>query len=400
MTERPQLDFDKLTEANRPLNAFVDFDRAACFGTGPLANVTVGVKSNIAVRGLPWTAGMALHRDRRAASDAQTVAALREAGAAIIGTLNMEEAALGAKTDNPFFGRTHNPHRIGFTPGGSSGGSGAAVSAGLCDLALGTDTMGSVRIPASYCGVYGFKPAQSAVSPDGLELAEPALDVIGPIARSLELLEQAAKLTSTFGNDTIPGKSVTIADLGGVECTSDVLACFQKVCELLDMASPVKLSVAPSRIRYAGFIATAVALHAELAEADEALLSPTLTKLIAYGPRRKDEDLKADREVLAQASEQLNEIVTRTGPIILPTAPQPAFDHAEPAPANQADFTCLANVGNLPAITIPAGTAANGMPIGVQIIGPRGAEAGLFALAHQIDGQLRAYRQPNYFHAV
>ena len=85
---------------------------------------------------------------------------------------------------------THNPHRIGFTPGGSSGGSGAAVAAGLCDLALGTDTMGSVRIPASYCGVYGFKPAQTAVSRDGLELAEPALDVIGPLARSLDLLEQ------------------------------------------------------------------------------------------------------------------------------------------------------------------------------------------------------------------
>ncbi len=168
MTDRTPLDFAALAEANQPLNAFVDFNRAARFGEGPLVGVTVGVKSNIAVRGLPWTAGMALHRGRIAARDAATVAALRDAGAAIIGTLNMEEAALGAKTDNPFFGATHNPHRIGFTPGGSSGGSGAAVAAGLCDLALGTDTMGSVRIPASYCGVYGFKPAQTAVSRDGL----------------------------------------------------------------------------------------------------------------------------------------------------------------------------------------------------------------------------------------
>jgi len=83
---------------------------------------------------------------------------------------------------------------------------------------------------------------------------------------------------------------------------------------------------------------------------------------------------------------------------VLPTVPQPAFDHAEPAPANQADFTCLANVANLPAITLPAGTAANGMPIGIQLIGPRGAEAGLFALARQLDAHLAAYRQPNYFH--
>ena len=158
------IDFDGLEEANRPLNAFTDFDRTASFGEGPLAGVTVGVKANIAVRGLPWTAGMALHRNRVAERDAAVVAALRDAGAAILGMLNMEEAALGAKTDNPFFGVTQNPHRIGFTPGGSSGGSGAAVAAGLCDIALGTDTMGSVRIPASYCGVYGFKPAQSAVS--------------------------------------------------------------------------------------------------------------------------------------------------------------------------------------------------------------------------------------------
>lgn len=399
MTDRTPLDFAALAEANQQLNAFVDFDRAARFGEGPLVGVTVGVKSNIAVRGLPWTAGMALHRGRIAARDAATVAALRDAGAAIIGTLNMEEAALGAKTDNPFFGATQNPHRIGFTPGGSSGGSGAAVAAGLCDLALGTDTMGSVRIPASYCGVYGFKPAQTAVSRDGLELAEPALDVIGPLARSLDLLEQAAKLTSTFGNAALPGKPVTLADLGGVECTSDVLDCFQQVCSLLDMAAPLALADAPSRIRYAGFIATAAALHAELANADAALLSPTLAKLISYGPRRKDEDRQADREVLARTAERLNEIVTQTGPLVLPTAPQPAFDHAEPAPANQADFTCLANVGNLPAVTIPAGTAVNGMPIGVQIVGPRGAEAGLFALARQIDGQLRAYRQPDHFHA-
>lgn len=399
MTGHPQPDFAALAEANRPLNAFVDFDTAARFGEGPLAGVTVGVKSNIAVRGLPWTAGMALHRDRTAARDAATVAALRNAGAAIIGTLNMEEGALGAKTDNPFFGATHNPHRIGFTPGGSSGGSGSAVAAGLCDLALGTDTMGSVRIPASYCGVYGFKPAQTAVSRDGLELAEPALDVIGPLARSLDLLEQASRLTSTFGDDALAGTPVTLADLGGVECTPEVAECFRKVCALLDMAPAVTLADAPSRIRYAGFIATAAALHAELADADPATLSPTLAKLISYGPRRKDEDRQADREILARTAERLNGIVTQIGPIILPTTPQPAFDHAEPAPANQADFTCLANVANLPAITIPAGAASNGLPIGVQIIGPRGSEAGLFALARQIDGQLRAYRQPDYFHA-
>lgn len=158
------IDTAAVEKLNERLNAFTDIDRSASYANGPLAGITVGVKANIAVRNMPWTAGMEALRNRIAGEDAAVVASLRGAGAAIIGMLNMEEAALGAKTDNPFFGATQNPHQAGYSPGGSSGGSGAAVAAGLCDVALGTDTMGSVRIPAAYCGVYGFKPAQSATS--------------------------------------------------------------------------------------------------------------------------------------------------------------------------------------------------------------------------------------------
>ncbi|MFN5778552.1 MAG: amidase family protein, partial [Novosphingobium sp.] len=106
--------------------AFVDLDPDAHGGEGPLAGLTVGVKSNIMVKGLPWTGGMGLYRDRIASRDAEVVTRLRTAGAAILGTVNMHEAALGAHTDNAFYGRTHNPHRHDYTPGGSSGGSGAA----------------------------------------------------------------------------------------------------------------------------------------------------------------------------------------------------------------------------------------------------------------------------------
>lgn len=393
------IDFARLAAANAPINAFLDFDRGAAFGDGPLSGVTVGVKANIAVRGLPWTAGMRIFRDRIATRDASCVAALRAAGAAIVGTLNMEEAALGAKTDNPFFGRTDNPHRAGYTPGGSSGGSGAAVAAGLCDIALGTDTMGSVRIPASYCGVYGFKPAQTSVSQEGLEPAEASLDVIGPLARSLDLLERAARLTGIFGDDADadPAPPVTLRAMGGVECSADVLRVFDHARDLCGCTGDFALEDAPSRIRYAGFIATARALHAAFGDADEGAMSPLLRKLIAYGPRRSDADRAEDERVIARTRAALEAQVERHGVIILPTAPQPAFPHADPAPANQADLTCLANIANLPAISLPAGWSGDGLPIGVQLIGRRGAEAGLFALARTLDSRLAAYRRPDPF---
>ena len=130
----------------------------------PLDGVAIGIKANIAVRGLPWHAGVAAYRERIAHEDADCVMALRKSGAVILGVLNMHEAALGATTDNIAFGRCHNPYRHDFTPGGSSGGSAAAVSGGLCAAALGTDTLGSVRIPAAYCGVFGHMPPRGRLS--------------------------------------------------------------------------------------------------------------------------------------------------------------------------------------------------------------------------------------------
>lgn len=220
------IDFDAVEAANRPLNAFTCFNMHAVAKDGPHRGLTIGIKANIMVEGLPWTGGMEIYRDRIATRDAEVVARLRGAGATILGSLNMDEAALGAKTDNPWFGATQNPHRPGFTAGGSSGGSGAAAAAGLCDAALGTDTMGSIRIPAAYCGVYGFKPAHEAVPQDGLELTEPSLDTIGPLARDLDTLELVAHIISDFGSRGWQGPVATLAKSGGVECQPAVLAAF------------------------------------------------------------------------------------------------------------------------------------------------------------------------------
>lgn len=387
------IDFVALKTANAPLHAFLDWDEGAAFGDGPLAGLTVGVKANIMTKGLPWTGGLAAFCDRIAARDADCVARLRGAGAAILGTLNMEEAALGAKTDSPHYGRTQNPHRLGWSPGGSSGGSGAAVAAGLCDIALGTDTMGSVRIPAAHCGVYGFKPATRRVSQDGLEAADLALDAIGPLARNLDLLERAAALISQVGT-TAPtaGAGCTLID-HGVDLHPAVARAFAAACAALPLRpATVVLDHPPGRVRFAGFIQVSRTMATHLADVPD--LSPHLAKLLTYGPRRSDADWAVDASVLAATRAQLRDFVATHGFLILPTCPNPAFSHDDPEPAAQADFTCLANVAGLPALALPAGWTDDGLPVGVQLVGGEGEEGALFALARRIDSTLRAYRAP------
>ncbi len=386
------IDFEALKASNAPLNAVADWDESARFGEGALAGLTVGVKANIAVAGMPFHAGIGSLAGRIAERDAATVAALREAGAAVIATLHMEEGALGAKTDNPHFGPVHNPHRIGFSPGGSSGGSGAAVAAGIVDAALGTDTMGSVRIPASHCGVYGFKPATARVSQDGLEPADLSLDAIGVLACDLGVLERAAWVISDFGESAIAGCGATLAG-HGVEVDAQVARVFERARGALGR-TPVeaRLSHPQSRIRWAGFISVSKAMAAHLAGVS---VSDHLARLLTYGPRRKPEDWAQDQAILAATAAEVCALVAEHGFLILPTVPNLPFPHAEAEPAGQADFTCLANIAGLPALSIPAGWSDDGLPVGVQIIAAEGAEAGLFALAAKLDHTLGAYRPPH-----
>ena len=391
------IEWDALEAANAPLNAFTDFDKSATVAEGALAGLTIGVKANVMVNGLPWTGGCEVFRNRIAKRDAAVVADLRAAGAVIIGTTNMEEAALGAKTDNPFFGATQNPHRPGYTPGGSSGGSGAAVAAGLCDAALGTDTMGSIRIPAAYCGVYGFKPAHTAVSQDGLEMTEPSLDTIGPLARDLDVLERVSRVISNFGGGVAGGPVTIVTALGGIECDLPVLNAFEAAQLALGANVEIELPYPPSRIRFAGFIRASRFLAAHLADAEPVKISPALAKLLTYGPKRSAADLAEDAQVIAETKAALKAALETYGAILMPTAPQAAFPHSKAAPANQADFTCLANIAGLPAIAIPAGWSNDGLPVGVQLMGKAGDEAGLFALARKLDAALAAYRPPANF---
>jgi AtzE family amidohydrolase len=153
---------------------------------GPLAGVPFAVKDLYDVAGIVTRSGSKIHAERAPArSSATVVERLMQAGAVLIGTLNMEEYAYGFHTDNPHFGRTLNPHDLTRTAGGSSGGSAAAVAAGLVPLALGSDTNGSIRVPAAFCGVFGLKPTFGRLSRAGTVLFVSSFDHVGPFARSV-----------------------------------------------------------------------------------------------------------------------------------------------------------------------------------------------------------------------
>jgi aspartyl-tRNA(Asn)/glutamyl-tRNA(Gln) amidotransferase subunit A len=376
------IDWPALETRNAALNAFVDWDRDAAAATGPLAGLTLGVKANIMTRGLPWTGGMALYRDRIASRDAAVVARLRAAGATILGSLNMHEAALGATTDNAFYGRTHNPHAAGFTAGGSSGGSGAAVAAGLCDAALGTDTLGSVRIPAAYCGVYGLKPTHGVVSQDGLAMLEPEFDVIGPLARDLDVLE---RVWNTMVQPTPPSPTVRILALAGlaqIDCDASVLSACDRALAALPAATDIALADSLTDIRMAGLVAAGHWLIAALGTARVTHADQISDPL--HGILTLCEKLPPQPARVARTKATLIDAIGSDGFLIMPTAPQTAFAHGTRAPANQADFTCLASIAGLPALAIPAGVADNGLPVSIQIVGPAHSEARLIALARSL----------------
>src|SRR5215467_6093899 len=180
---------ERIRSLNPRLAAFTHVSSRPSAGGGPLGAVTIGVKDTQPVAGMPWTWGSRKWRDRVAEFDAIVVTNARAAGAAIVGKTNTPELAASVGTVNDLFPATQNPWRPGWTPGGSSGGSGAAVAAGLCTIAFGDDMGGSIRIPASCCGVAGLRPSPDLVP---VEVPSPIrLSCRGPLARSVADLRLA-----------------------------------------------------------------------------------------------------------------------------------------------------------------------------------------------------------------
>ncbi|KSB91552.1 hypothetical protein AS593_06330 [Caulobacter vibrioides] len=381
----------RIERLNPTINAVVELDAAGAraearasarrwaAGTplSPIDGAPIAVKANIAVEGLVQSAGIKAYARNIAPADAACVARLRAAGAVILGTLNMHEAALGATNDNAFLGRCENPHRAGFTPGGSSGGSAAAVAAGLCAAALGTDTMGSVRLPSSYCGVVGYKPALGAISTEGVTALSWTLDHVGVHARSVEDAALIARACGVAGGATLDERPLAVLDLDGLVTLEPAVAeGFAHTLEGLTRAGlrPEKLRIDDldlGALRRAGLLISEVEggiEHRRALALDPEGFTSELRSLLAWGTRQAPAKLAEAYRLL---SETKRKILAKTAPyagILTPTTPQRAFTFDNPVPANQADLTALGNVMGAPAFALPSGEAA-GLPLSLQVIG-------------------------------
>ncbi len=408
-----------ITRNDPPLDAFLALDasaaeqaaasdarRSAGQAIGRLDGLCVAIKDNLDVAGLPTTVGLPTRRARVATADASAVARLRAAGAVILGKTNLDEGSLGTTSSNPHFGAVRNPWRRDFTAGGSSGGSAAAVAAGLCSFALGSDTLGSVRIPASHCGVFALKPTHGEISTRGLVPAARRLDCVGILARAAEDLAIVLQVLAAHDPadprsrrrrvplaipDWEPGRlcSAFVRDLGTLGVADDVRAVFEQATAQLMAPLGRRVEVDFSdfdiaRTRRAALLLMEAELSAEFVDdlADtQHPLSPRLRDLLGYAARRSAIDYAAADRLLDAAVLKARRVFAGIDVLVLPTVPRGAHALAAGERANDADLTSFASLAGCPAVSLPMGTLPDGMPVGLQLIGAPGSDLRLIELA-------------------
>jgi Asp-tRNA(Asn)/Glu-tRNA(Gln) amidotransferase A subunit family amidase len=320
---------------------------------------------------------------------------LKAAGAVILGKTNLHEAALGSTTDNAHWGWTHNPLRHGYTAGGSSGGSAAAVAAGLCDAALGSDTMGSVRVPAGHCGLVGFKPTFDAIPCEGVAPLCWALDHVGPITKTVA---DARAMFQALADPVEPAPApqkpriVKLAAFEVLPLEPDVAAAYAESLRRIEaLWGPIETvdlpGFDPVTLRQAALLAIeadAAAIHADQFD----LFSPKLRKMLDYGAKLSAPRLARALEQLRQARKAILVLLQRVDMIISPTTAMTAFPLNGPSPPGHSDFMGLAVFAGAPAISVPMPMAESELPAGLQLIAAPGRDLALLDWAEAVEGVL------------
>ncbi|RBQ15975.1 hypothetical protein DP939_32170 [Spongiactinospora rosea] len=352
---------------------------------GPLHGLPIGIKDLIDTAGVPTGYGSPRFAGHVPQRDASAVRGLRRAGAVILGKHTTHELAWGGRTDSPFFGPTHNPYRPGHIPGGSSGGSAASVTAGSSLGALGSDTAGSVRIPAALSGCVGFKPTRGRIPLDGVLPLAPSLDHLGVLARTVD---DAAALTGALAGPVPrdhPGEP-RVGWLGGwydAVLAPEVRAALAGVRALLDgHGVPVTDVVVPDQplMPYAALeriVREAGAFHREAFERDPALFGPDIAELMRMATpsageiERQEAALRRSTAALRDALAAHDVLICATVPITAPPIGAMTVTiegRVWPIEPVLTRLTSPCNAAGLPAISVPV-ALADGLPVGLQIIG-------------------------------
>ena len=425
---------DRIEKLNPTLNAFItvmaDQARAQAHQAeqeiregdwrGPLHGVPIGLKDLIDTAGIHTTAASALFKDRIPTEDAEVVTRLKKAGAVILGKQNLHEFAYGGSSIISYYGEVHNPWNPAHITGGSSGGSAAAVASGLGYGAIGTDTAGSIREPASPCGVVGLKPTYGRVSTRGVIPLAPSFDHVGPIAKRVS--DAAVILQAIAGYDA---KDKFSAD----KPVDNYIAALEEKPEPLRIGVPRKFffddldAEVASAMKHALDVfrtlskeirdlefevptqrtlqgAESYAYHAEYAKRSPELYQPETLRRIQNGANVEQAEVNRRLQLLAKFRREIGEVFKDVDVLVTPTVPIPPPTIAElkqnPDQLREHELILLRNtrpfnVWGLPAISVPCGFTESGLPIGLQIAGPQWQESKVLQIA-------QAYEQATAWH--
>lgn len=390
------LDADRALRAARAADRLRRRDGPAA---SPLLGIPFAVKDHIAVRGLPMTAGSRRFIGHVSAADSDVVARLRRAGAIPLGTTGMHEFGAGPpQTEGPLpTGR--NPYDLSRIPGGSSSGSAVAVAARMVPTALGSDSAGSIRIPAAYCGLVGFKPTRGLVPTGGAFPYCWSLDTIGPLARSVRdaalLLDgMAGTGTAALRPGALRGLRIGVLRAGYLDAedldpevrqaTTTALAVLRaEGARLRDVVIP---ELEHGTVVYTTLVAECAALHAGQLRRDPSVYTPWLRTQLYGGALVTGPDLLRARRLQALMTGAALAALREVDLLVLPAQATPAtpfgasFRPALTQP--RARFTRSWNITGLPALVLPCGVVSSGLPIGLQFVGPPDSDALVLAAGH------------------
>lgn len=409
---------------------------------GPLSSIPAAIKDNMLIDGTMTTAASKILANYTASYDATAIKKLKSAGVEFLGKTNMDEFAMGTSTENSAFGPAKNPLDISRVPGGSSGGSAAAVAADLCVFALGSDTGGSIRQPASFCGIVGLKPTYGRVSRHGLIAMASSFDQIGPLTKNV--YDSALVLNTLIGKDVFDSTTVDRhaedftanlnKSIGGLrigvpkeffmpELDGEVREKIQESISILEKFGAEIVDISLPNFEYAlacYYILVPSEVSANLArfdgirygysaKADNLIDTYFKSRSEGFGPESKrrimigtyalssgyyDTYYLKAQKVRALIKKDFDDAFKKVGAIVGPTTPSPAFKIGEKANDPMAlyledIYTVPINLAGIPAISIPCGLASNKMPIGFQIIVKPFDESRLLNIANILEQSLK-----------